>query len=127
MWMTRRANGGVQDGKFIWWPYKAPLFVYCLHSACGHGQNNWFYVIRNSKLVGPLIRVGSEVGGPIYRDVDHDGRPELVFDNYDYYRGDRSPDKFRVYKVSPGYRIRLWKTWPNPKHILVDRVLPEMG
>jgi hypothetical protein len=78
---------------------------------------SWFYVVRHRRLVGPLLRIEHEVGGPIFKDMDGEGRPEMIFDNYDWYTFyHKPPTKLRVYKVSKNRRITIWKTIPNTEH-----------
>ena len=112
--VKRTCSGCLLGGEFLKWPFYAPLVVLSSHSQAGHGLTSWFYVIRNRRLVGPLLRIEHEVGGPIFKDLDGDGRPEMIFDNYDWYTFyHKPPTKLRVYKVSKDYKIRFWKELPN--------------
>jgi hypothetical protein len=124
--LERRFEYSTFNAKFIKWPFNGALLAVVFHSGCGHGQWSWFYVVHNHRLHGPMMRVECEVGGPIFKDLDGDGRPEMIFDNWDYYKFEwkhNGPDKYRVYKVTKKYRIRFWKTIPNHRHVrLPDRL-----
>jgi hypothetical protein len=91
----------------------AVLVVRC-HSACGHGQNTVFYGIRRGRLWRMGTAPHGECGGPLFRDMDGDGRPEWVFDDDDWYTYyGRGPQHFVVYKLDRSGRLRRWKRLAN--------------
>jgi hypothetical protein len=95
----------------------APYVVLAIrcHSATGHGEGTSFFAIRG----GGLRRMGAaprgECGGPLFQDLDRDGRPEWVFDDHDWYRYYGKGPRYRlVYRLSRSGRLQFWKRLPNP-------------
>jgi hypothetical protein len=118
-------QGPYAKAEFLSWPFRAHLFVYSTHSGVGHGQSSRFYVIRDHKLFGPVLYKFGEPGGPIFKDLDRDGRPEMIFDNYNYHEFySEGPTKYLAYKVSRDYRFTFWKELPNPRRRHVKWRLP---
>ncbi|HSI72755.1 MAG TPA: hypothetical protein VK934_06220 [Fimbriimonas sp.] len=105
-------------GRFVPWPFPGKLIAARGHAATSH--HTWYYVLNGSGVHGPVAHLHSGLnGGPIFRDINHDGRKEMVFDNYSYYLDQpkgRLPDKFLVYRIGADGLPRFWKSVPNAKH-----------
>jgi hypothetical protein len=111
--------------RFLKWPFGGRLLAVSSHTGCGHGMGTSFYTLRHGVLKDTSLDLDGELGGPMFKDLNHDGRPEMIFDNYDYYRSnDDRPTAFKVYKVLKNGKIKFWKTMPNPKRLHVRRQLP---
>jgi hypothetical protein len=96
-------------------PYK--VFVDRKHTALGHGVETTYYRI-NATSITRMGSVFDEVGGPVFRDLDHDGVQEWIFDDYDHYEYyGAKPKWFDVYKVDSKSRLVRWKKVPNSKGI----------
>lgn len=110
--------GGQTDVRRLWWPYSDDAFEIKEASYAGSWNHSQIYRVNGDEVIGPLIDLPKDTpGGPIFRDMDGDGRAEMLYDNYDWYvHHEIGPDKFMVFKVTRDLRIKLWKTLPNPKH-----------
>lgn len=100
------------------WPYRGKLLAVSQHSGAGHGMSTWLYWVRQDRVIDLRTTIESEAGGPEFRDLDHDGRPEILFDNYNWYEhwdNPPSPTKILAYKFD-GKSLRLWRMLPNKKH-----------
>lgn len=90
-----------------------PMIVLQTEPECGHPGPTCLYTIRQGRLI-QMGQVGGEYGGPIFRDYDGDGRPEWVFDDYNWYNYyDKGPKYFLVYKEWKNGTLHLWKRLPN--------------
>lgn len=97
-------------------PAPFPVFLVKSHSWAGHGENTFLFGIRNGRFLKMLDAGYGEIGGPIYRDFDHDGTMEWVFDDYDWYTHERlGPENYIVYKLSVEGKLGYWKTFENRK------------
>lgn len=95
-------------------PTRFPVIATRAHSECGHGQATRFYSVRSGtiRLMSPDIL--DECGGPIFRDIDRDGSPEWIFDNYTWCGnyGD-GPMNLIIYRLGRDGQLRFWKRAPN--------------
>jgi len=124
--ITSWNGGGDYDSVFLDWPFGSKLLAMSQHSGAGHGMDTIFYVCRRGVLKRLSLGIDGEPGGPVYRDLDRDGRPEMIFDNWDHYKAmdGPSPTALEVYKVASDLTISHWKTLPNPKHKRLPNRLP---
>jgi hypothetical protein len=102
---------------FLDWPFKGKLLL--VRAIPANAATTWYYRVDKKGVTGPMATLDSgRNGGPIYRDLDHDGRPEMIFDNYSWYLRHESPlpNKFLVYKVSRSRTMKFLKAIPNPHH-----------
>ena len=103
------------DAVFIEWPYSGRLLAVSEHSWAGHGMDTHFYRADREGLNDLRLDLPDEVNGPVFRDLDGDGRKEVVFDNNDWYVFyGKLPTKLRAFKYD-GKRLRLWREFPNRK------------
>ncbi len=114
--VAKLEGGGDASIGVLPWPNPGKLIALTDHSMAGHGLGVSLYQasrtgVRDLKAELPTE---SEVGGPIYRDLDHDGTFELLFDNYDFHEawGPGNPALYIVYKFD-GQRLKEWKRLPN--------------
>lgn len=76
-----------------------------------------------------MAELDAQNGGTIFRDYDGDGRPEWVFDDYNWatYRED-GPESFLIYTERKDGTLKLWKRLPNKKRLpLQDRLNRGLG
>lgn len=97
-----------------WYPVGYPVITVSGHTGCSHGQTTRFYAISRGEL-HQMFEIEGEVGGPIFRDLDGDGKNEWIFDNYDFWQAN-PPTQYLVYRQS-GFRVSFWKKLPNPKRV----------
>lgn len=105
--------GDLIQGARAWYPVGYPIFVVSGHSGCSHGEETRFYAVKAGEL-HEMFRMYGEGGGPIFRDLDGDGKHEWIFDNLVHLMID--PPAFHVYR-QVGHKVKLWKKLPNPKRI----------
>jgi hypothetical protein len=125
--LTLRAgdvSGYYIAAKRVWFPVGFPVIAVRGHSANGHGEETRFYGIRHRRLyLMGGITVG-ENGGPIFRDLDGDGRMEWIFDDYTWYGYYGDPPRWLlVYRLSRAGRLVFWKKLPNRTRKHLPRVL----
>ena len=71
---------------------------------------------QSGRRIVEIGSVGGEAGGPILRDLDGDGKPEWIFDDYDWYTYyGTHPKHFLVYKEASDGTLKIWKRLPNKK------------
>jgi hypothetical protein len=91
-------------------PAPFPVFILKRHSTMGHGEITWMFGIRSEIFFQMGKFAKGEIGGPIYRDLDRDGKLEWIFDDYDWYTYAWSPPKWvYAYKLKSDGRLRFWK------------------
>jgi hypothetical protein len=109
--------------KRVSFPTRYPVMAVLAYPDAGHPTATHFYTTRAGRLVH-MGEVGAENGGPVFHDYDGDGRPEWVFDDYDwceYYT--RGPAFYLVYKETREGKLHLWRRLPNLKRRhLPDRI-----
>ena len=92
-----------------------PVLVLQVEPGCGTPTVTQLYTFRGGKLIN-MAEVGALNGGPLFRDYDGDGKPEWVFDDYDWYTYYGKPPKhFLIYKEQANGKLKLWKRLPNKK------------
>jgi hypothetical protein len=99
-----------------WYPVGYPVFVISGHTGCSHGELTRFYAVQGGE-VREMFEIYGEFGGPVFRDLDGDGKQEWIFDNFECpaFMQD-TPPAFLVYRQE-GYRVKFWKQLPNPNGI----------
>ena len=90
-----------------------PIVVLQVEPGCGTPTITQLYTLRGGNLIH-MAQVGALNGGPIFRDYDGDGKPEWVFDDYDFYAFSKSKH-FLIYKEQTNGKLKLWKRLPNKK------------
>lgn len=100
-----------------WYPVGYPVFVVSGHTGMSHGERTVFYAVKDGEL-HKMFDFKGEGGGPVFRDIDGDGKNEWVFDNVEHFRSD--PLAFLVYRQN-GTKVTLWKKLPNPKEVQLPR------
>lgn len=113
---------GLQFGK-AGFKTRYPLIVLAALPGMGHVRDSALFAIRNGVLV-KMMQIDGMHAGPVFRDYDGDGRPEWVFDDYNWYRyREEGPMKYLVYKEQKDGTLKLWKRLPNRKRLrLPDRL-----
>ena len=110
-----QSSDRLMDAVLIRWPYKGRLLAISRHTWAGHGVETSLYRADRKGVHDLKLKLTSEVYGPTFPDLNHDGRPELMFDNYDWYEfHNKPPTKFIVYRYN-GSRLLYDRTLPNPK------------
>jgi hypothetical protein len=104
----------------VWFPTNFPVFAVRAHTGCSHGQWTRFYAVRGNRL-SLMGEIESEVGGPVFRDLDGDGRPEWIFDDYCFFDWELKPRVFPVYRVA-NRRLVLAGSLPNPSRKELPRL-----
>ncbi|KAG8526080.1 uncharacterized protein KY384_000072 [Bacidia gigantensis] len=86
---------GFGEAKFA---TRFPVLVIQVEPTCGTPTITQIYTIRRRKLID-MGQIGALNGGPIFHDYDGDGKPEWVFDDYDWYTYyGKAPKHFLIYK-----------------------------
>lgn len=95
------------------WPYRGRLLAVSSHTSTGHGMKTFLFRLDRRGVVNLKLTLENEIGGPIYRDVNGDGRPEILFDNYDWYTTPpgKPPTAHLAYQYD-GHRLTHLKTLP---------------
>ena len=116
-------DAGMLSAQRAWYPFPFPTFVIRAHSWAGHGEESNYYAIVKGGLVLMLKNSIGENGGPVFRDVDGDGKPEFIIDDYSYYEHwDKPQLHLLMYKLGRDSRLHLWKKvnrrghWPLPEY-----------
>jgi hypothetical protein len=91
-----------------------PLIAIRVEPECGNPCAIDLFSIRHGRII-EIGSVGGEAGGPIFRDLDGDGKPEWILDDYDHYAFTGKPTHFLVYKEASDGTLTLWKRLPNKK------------
>jgi hypothetical protein len=100
-----------------WYPVGYPVFVVSGHTGMSHGERTVFYAVKGGKL-HKMFDIRGEGGGPVFRDIDGDGKNEWIFDNVEHFRA--SAPAFLLYRQS-GTKVTLWKELPNPEEMQLPR------
>jgi hypothetical protein len=107
-------NENVQVGRG-WYPVGYPVFIISDHTGVSHGQLARFYAVIGAR-VEKMFEIYGEYGGPVFRDLDGDGKFECVFDNFECPAVMRDPPAFLVYKQH-GHTVKFWTKLPNPQGV----------
>lgn len=112
-------SGGSNDIGFLHVPGGSKFIVTIGHSWAGNGKYTKFYRLGANGKVKLILDLDIQNGGPVFRDMDGDGRVEWIFDSRDYY--DDSQQEYGrnllVYKPSKSGELLLWKQIPNRNKI----------
>lgn len=114
-------GGGDYQARFLDWPYPGKLLAVSEHSGAGHYMMTTMYLCHKGRLIDLGWLIDGESGGPVFRDLDGDGRKEILLDNWSHYDG-RKVTAWEVLKVEPGAKIVSWKTLPKTQKL--PRKLP---
>lgn len=121
---AEKLGGTLAAVRRMWFPVGFPVFAVRVHTGASHGQLTRFYGLTNRHLTW-LGDIEGECGGPIFRDFDHDGRKEWIFDDYDYigYYG-KGPRYYLIYKTRKSGQLYLWRRLlaPGRAHLPYVRV-----
>lgn len=105
------------DAVILKWPYRGRLLALSSHTSAGHGMQTDLFRIDRRGVANLGVHLIAEVGGPIYRDLNQDHRPEILFDNYDWYdHWDQSPTLHIAYRYD-GKRLTKYKILPRHHHL----------
>ncbi|HSI71764.1 MAG TPA: hypothetical protein VK934_01190 [Fimbriimonas sp.] len=117
-------KGGMHAASFIKWPYPGRLLAVAEHSYAGHGQTTRFFQAHKGKVIDLGLSLDAERGGPIFRDLDRDGKLEVIFDNDDWYVFyGKPPTELHAYKFADG-KLTFWKKLPNKSKKRLPQRLP---
>lgn len=111
---------------FIYSPDQEVYLSVESHSGAGHGRLSHIYSLPASGKPRLIYQTTLENGGPVFRDIDEDGRCEWIFDDYNYYDhyGEPGPH-ILVYKNSPDGELRLHQELPNRFGVFVKQLAHE--
>jgi hypothetical protein len=97
--------------RLMHFPTRFPVVGVRVHSGAGHGQVTRYYAVRHGQMFN-MGEIEAECGGPVFRDLDGDGKPEWVFDDFDPRYGRDRPDYYDIYKESADGKLVFWKYLP---------------
>jgi hypothetical protein len=97
-----------------WYPVGYPVFVVSGHTGMSHGESTIFYAVKGGKL-HKMFDIYGEGGGPVFRDIDGDGKSEWIFDNFEH-PNRVDPSAFMIYRQN-STKVTFWKELPNPKEV----------
>jgi len=118
--MGKNDCGQYFEVRLMHFPTRFPVVGVRVQSGAGHGQVTRYYVVRQGQMFN-MGEIEAECGGPVFRDLDRDGKPEWVFDDFDPRYGRDRPDYYEVYKESADGKLVYWKCLPYDRpHPLPD-------
>ncbi|MCW3055968.1 MAG: hypothetical protein JWN14_5138, partial [Chthonomonadales bacterium] len=95
--MGKNDCGQYFEVRLMHFPTRFPIIAVRVQSGAGHGQVTRYYAVRHGQMFN-MGEIEAECGGPVFRDLDGDGKPEWVFDDFDPRYGRDRPDYYKVYK-----------------------------
>jgi len=106
--------------RLMHFPTRFPVVGVRVQSGAGHGQVTRYYAVRQRQMFN-MGEIEGECGGPVFRDLDGDGKPEWIFDDFDPRYGRDHPDYYEVYKEAADGKLVYWKYLPYDRpHPLPD-------
>ncbi len=107
-----------------------PYIVYRKYTYAGSGAWTTIFRMRRGGHLQEIFKedwfdsaFGSnrDLGGPVFRDLDGDGREEWIWDSFSSYEG--QPPKWLVaFKPDGQGVLQVWKKYPNREKVFLPRL-----
>lgn len=99
-----------------------PYIVYRTYSYAGSGAWTKIFRMRQGRKIELIFSEDShddvfhsarDIGGPVFRDLDADGREEWIWDDFSSYDGSGPAESLIAFKPDVKGVLKVWKRMPN--------------
>jgi len=115
-------KGSYNRAKVVQTPAPFPVVAIRETSGAGHGERTLLGGLRRGRAVRMVDISWGEAGGPIFKDLDGDGKPEWIWDDYSWYEYfHHAPGFWIAYRLGRDGKLRRWRKLRNPTGTALPR------